>query len=356
MSGSKGSGKRKRLQPKVAGLQHFGFSSAKQCPLSTAADEAEFSQCPKCRSLFSVAAIISHAESCKAQLVSSQPEGQQHDGGTEQSPGQAAAEKVSGQAEMTGGVGNAPPLSHAQAHAHTYTHAQVHAHTHATRDAFAIMRSSALRVDTVCTASFALLLLEGRLLPLFSLSAVHVEQRYQQIQAQTQLGGGDTGIGGAGGFSVWRAEANLRKFRWHFGSTGPGDCGVQHRDIRLLLSTNLRPLVPGEAAAPLAGTGAGHRGGTHSIPMGLLKSMLQKAVRRRQVLQALRLAAAVLETTPSGGGWGGAGGGRAAGGSGGGRGAAGLAGAGEAGATSALPGLAELMRRLPIICMEDAAL
>jgi hypothetical protein len=113
MSGSKGTGSDKRKSGSAAGqklaragssssgLQQFGFvSSAKQSALPA----AEYSQCPKCRSLFSVPAIISHAESFLAELVSSLREDEQQDRAGAHTQGQAAAAVAEKFANAEGGA------------------------------------------------------------------------------------------------------------------------------------------------------------------------------------------------------------------------------------------------------------
>jgi len=190
----------------------------------------EFSQCPHCSGLFNSLSIFEHVEHCSNKVC----------------------------------VSIKDPVSTTAVDQHE------HSGTKTNSNAFDIMRkSAALKPPSTSSATsmhFALLLKNDKLLPVFSPSVDYVDQLFVQSSNSNA--------------TQWACEANVKKFRWHFDNTEPS-----HQTIVLHLSTN----IPEDTSVSFADTAP--------ISTGWLKSMLQKAVRRKLNTKAIKLANMMCKST-----------------------------------------------------------
>ena len=140
-------------------------------------------------------------------------------------------------------------------------------------NAFDIMRKSAAlkppSTTSITSMHFALLMKDDKLLPVFSSSGDYIDQLYTQCNNHPNSH-----------TIQWTCEANVKKFRWHFDTSEPS-----HRTILLHLSTNILEDMNVSFAD------------TAPISTGWLKSMLQKSVRRKLNTKAVKLANMMCKTT-----------------------------------------------------------
>jgi hypothetical protein len=213
------------------------------------------------------------------------------------------------------------------------------------RNAFDVMKSSSSfanqRTETKMVF-FALLKKDDRLLPLFYHDASHTSELFQNSGNK---------------YNLWEADSNVRKFRVAFRDSGFSS----KRDVVLHLVTNLASVGTDSVDQFVAPHNSGRSGAARSpgappVSVSVLKSMIQKAVRRKQTLKAIRLATMLCDydapVAPA------MGRGPASPLKKGATGTAGPAArpAGKLGGTNPNSPLSELLRRLPIICFEDTAL
>eukprot|EP01032_Pedospumella_encystans_P016432 gene16432-18751_t len=133
-------------------------------------------------------------------------------------------------------------------------------------------KSAALKpssTTSVPSMHFALLLKDNKLFPVFTPIADYIDQMYTQCNNHPNSR-----------TIQWACEANVKKFRWHFDNAEPS-----HQTIVLHLSTN----IPEDMNVSFADTAP--------ISTGWLKSMLQKAVRRKLNTKAVKLANMMCKST-----------------------------------------------------------
>lgn len=214
-----------RQPPK--GLLQYGFTGA------TNNSTPELSPCPHCSGLYTVTSIVEHTENCKCNP-------------NNVVQGDVCATDIDGEHE---GLKRKATQ----------------------KNAFDIMRSSAaLKPKATASATnvyFSLILKDQKVYPEFS------TQPFQPDHTNPQE------------FPVWTCESNVRKLRWQFRTNGEDST----RDVKLHLTTN----IPSNTRIISSTTSMAATAVAQPISTALLKSMFQKAVRRRQALKAIKLCAAL---------------------------------------------------------------
>ena len=275
-------------------LLQFGFTeTAKETASQPSPAGIEFVQCPQCNGLFTTDKIITHTEICN-NLNSFSAECLNKD-------------KLPNAFDIMKSSSKIKPAEIQQHHAY-----------------------------------FSLILRHGKLLPVFYYNEARTKELFKN---------------GSSIYNIWQCESKVRKFRYRY--RAPVGVGSTE-DMVVHLYTNISSassdsvdqfVLPNAAqrgsssSSRHVGSGPGQAPGSPAVSVPLLKSMLQKAVRRRQTLKAVRLAGMLCDahSPPS----------QSTGSS---TGSSSSSSSTKPSSSSLSSPLNELLRRLPIICLEDTAL